>query len=132
MSAEEVDSLEILASLVMDEMELRLAVRETVFVETQLRREAEQLADALQASLLPPRPPALPGVELATRYDSGERGLEVGGDFYDVFHLGGSDWGLVLGDAFGQGGQGGGSRRAGPLDGASLGGAPAEAQRRPV
>lgn len=65
--------------------------------------EAERLADALQASLLPPRTAALPGMDLATRYLAGQRGLKVGGDFFDVFRLAANDWGIVLGDACGKG-----------------------------
>ena len=99
----ETASLEDLASLVMDELELRLLARRTVAREERLRHEAEVLADALQASLLPPRAPALPGMDLATRYLAGERGLKVGGDFFDVFRLASNDWGIVLGDACGKG-----------------------------
>jgi sigma-B regulation protein RsbU (phosphoserine phosphatase) len=100
---EELANLQDLAALVMDELELRLAARRTVVTESSLRREAEQLADALQASLLPPRPPAVPGLDVATRYIPGERGMKVGGDFFDVFHLGHDDWAFVLGDACGKG-----------------------------
>jgi serine phosphatase RsbU (regulator of sigma subunit)/anti-sigma regulatory factor (Ser/Thr protein kinase) len=64
--------------------------------------EARSLADALQASLLPPRPPSLPGMELATRYEAAG-GLTVGGDFYDVFRLAANDWALVVGDVCGHG-----------------------------
>ena len=92
-----------LAALVMDELELRLVARRTVDRADRLRREAEELADALQASLLPPLAPDLPGMELATRYLAGEQGLKVGGDFFDVFRLASNDWGIVLGDACGKG-----------------------------
>jgi sigma-B regulation protein RsbU (phosphoserine phosphatase) len=64
--------------------------------------EAESLASALQASLLPPRPPQLPGMELATRYEAAS-GLVVGGDFYDVFRLARHDWAIVVGDVCGHG-----------------------------
>ena len=92
-----------LAALVMDELELRLVTRGTIEREEQLRHKAEELADALQASLLPPRAPNLPGMELATRYIAGEQDLDVGGDFFDVFRLASNDWGIVLGDACGKG-----------------------------
>ena len=39
----------------------------------------------LQASLLPPVLPEIPGVELAAAYRPAGEGIEVGGDFYDVF-----------------------------------------------
>ncbi|MEA2702340.1 MAG: hypothetical protein QOD63_285, partial [Actinomycetota bacterium] len=75
----------------------------------QARREAEQdrrrsveLARALQTSLLPPRLPDVPGLELGARYHPALAGLEVGGDFYDVFDTGG-DWAVVIGDVCGKG-----------------------------
>jgi sigma-B regulation protein RsbU (phosphoserine phosphatase) len=102
-SARELDVLTGLAQLVMDQLELRLHARELVQAESELRRDAERLADVLQASLLPPRPPSVPGMELATRFIAGERGLRVGGDFYDVFRRGSNDWAIVLGDVCGKG-----------------------------
>ena len=73
---------------------------------TELRRaEAEQrgLAATLQASLLPPRPPTVPGMEVATRYRPGDAALLVGGDFFDVFRIGPNAWGMVVGDVCGKG-----------------------------
>ena len=67
--------------------------------EADLRR----LAETLQASLLPPRPPTIPGLDVATRYRPAQAALGVGGDFYDVFRLRTNDWGLVLGDVCGKG-----------------------------
>ena len=89
--------------LVVRELDLRLATREAVRVESALRRDAEDLARALQSSLLPPRPPDIPGMELATRYLPGDGAVAVGGDFLDVFHLASNDWAIVLGDACGKG-----------------------------
>ena len=99
----EIASLRDLAGLVMNELELRLDTRRRVEREERLRHNAEELAGALQASLLPPRPPVVPGMEVATRYIAGERGLDVGGDFFDVFRLAHNDWGIVLGDVCGRG-----------------------------
>ncbi|MPZ74181.1 MAG: SpoIIE family protein phosphatase [Nitriliruptorales bacterium] len=67
--------------------------------EADLRR----LAETLQASLLPPRPPTIPGLEVAARYRSAHEAVAVSGDFYDVFRLRTNDWGLVLGDVCGKG-----------------------------
>jgi sigma-B regulation protein RsbU (phosphoserine phosphatase) len=100
---EEIATLRDLAGVVVDHLELRVQSREVVHAEGTLRRDAERLAEALQASLLPPRPPEVPGMEVATRFVAGERGLSVGGDFYDVFRLGANDWALVLGDVCGKG-----------------------------
>lgn len=102
-SADELATLQDLAALVVEELELRLRSRRLVADEAQLRREAESLADTLQATLLPPMPPSVPGMDIAARFRAGEAGLRIGGDFYDVFRLGANDWGIVLGDACGRG-----------------------------
>jgi PAS domain S-box-containing protein len=76
-------------------------ITEQKAVEADLRR----LAETLQASLLPPRPPAIPGLEVAARYRPAHEAVAVGGDFYDIFPLRTNDWGLVLGDVCGKGAQ---------------------------
>lgn len=43
-----------------------------------------QLAHGLQAALLPPSLPSLPGIEATARYLAATRGMEIGGDFYDL------------------------------------------------
>ncbi|KUN86467.1 SpoIIE family protein phosphatase [Streptomyces griseoruber] len=43
-----------------------------------------QLAHGLQAALLPHSLPRLPGVQAAARYLPATRGMEIGGDFYDL------------------------------------------------
>jgi serine phosphatase RsbU (regulator of sigma subunit)/PAS domain-containing protein len=65
------------------------------------RRRAE-VADTLQAGLLPKRLPVIPGVSVAARYLTATHGSDVGGDFYDVFRTE-NGWGLVLGDVCGKG-----------------------------
>lgn len=65
------------------------------------RRRAE-VADTLQASLLPRTLPTVPGLDLAGRYLAATRGVDVGGDFYDVFESA-TGWGFVLGDVCGKG-----------------------------
>jgi serine phosphatase RsbU (regulator of sigma subunit) len=61
------------------------------------------VAQTLQASLLPPRPPEVPEMDVATRFHAGAHDVSVGGDFYDVFRLGVNDWGLAIGDVCGKG-----------------------------
>jgi serine phosphatase RsbU (regulator of sigma subunit) len=75
------------------------AVRQQVEAD---RSQMRDLARALQTSLLPPRLPDVPGVDLAARYHPAMAGVDVGGDFYDVFDTGG-DWALVVGDVCGKG-----------------------------
>lgn len=60
------------------------------------------LARTLQQSLLPPNLPSPTGLELAARYHPAFEGVDVGGDFYDVFAVG-QDWVLVIGDVCGKG-----------------------------
>ena len=67
------------------------------------RQRFASLARTLQASLLPPNLPEIPGLEVAARYRSAEDGVEVVGDFYDVFDVGEDGWGVVMGDVCGKG-----------------------------
>jgi anti-anti-sigma factor len=60
-------------------------------------------AETLQRSLLPDRLPIIPGVEFAYRYLPGSAGLEVGGDWYDVFTLPRGRLGFTIGDVVGRG-----------------------------
>ncbi|RZS82956.1 serine phosphatase [Motilibacter rhizosphaerae] len=64
--------------------------------------ERSSVASVLQASLRPPRLPAVPGVRLAARYRAALEHSELGGDFYDV-HGAGDDWTVVVGDVCGKG-----------------------------
>ncbi len=91
-----------------DELDLSLAqdlaLRAAAAVENaRLYETAATIAGTLQASLLPPALPELPGAELAAVYRPAGRGLEVGGDFYDVFSVSEHQWYLVVGDVCGKG-----------------------------
>jgi sigma-B regulation protein RsbU (phosphoserine phosphatase) len=61
-----------------------------------------EVVEALQASLLPRQVPQIPDVEIATAYITATEGLDVGGDFYDVYDSPGG-WGLAIGDVQGKG-----------------------------
>jgi len=76
---------------------LALALR----TERRYRRRSDTAA-ALQASLLPPVPAPMPGLDWAAAYRPGSHGIEVGGDFYDFFSSPGG-CGVVLGDVAGKG-----------------------------
>jgi serine phosphatase RsbU (regulator of sigma subunit)/PAS domain-containing protein len=65
-------------------------------------RQRSAVAEALQGSLLPTRLPEVPGLELASAYVPAGEGLEVGGDFYDVFQVP-DGWAVCLGDVCGKG-----------------------------
>jgi len=101
-TAEEARMLADLAEVVVDELELRRSARLAVDSAEHRRSEVEHLAQALQASLLPPSLPFIPHASLAARFKPASR-FEVGGDFYDVFPITGDAWGLVIGDVMGKG-----------------------------
>jgi serine phosphatase RsbU (regulator of sigma subunit)/PAS domain-containing protein len=65
-------------------------------------RQRSQVAEALQASLLPARLPAVPGLEFAAAYIGATQFQEISGDFYDVFKAG-DGWGIAVGDVCGKG-----------------------------
>jgi PAS domain-containing protein len=80
-----------------------LAARAGTAVEnSRLYTRLAQTADTLQQSLLPERLAQPPGWRIAASYRPGERGTEVGGDFYDVFEVE-DGWMVVLGDVTGKG-----------------------------
>ncbi|HEV8682209.1 MAG TPA: PAS domain S-box protein [Actinomycetota bacterium] len=68
-----------------------------------LFEERTRIARSLQRSLLPPELPQIPGLEVAARYRPAGLGNEVGGDFYDLFEIGGGRWGVAVGDVCGKG-----------------------------
>ncbi|MEW2168142.1 SpoIIE family protein phosphatase [Streptomyces sp. NPDC007084] len=62
------------------------------------------LARDLQAGLLLPEVPAVPGADIAPpHYHPAGEGLGIGGDFYDVFPLAGDRWAFMVGDVCGRG-----------------------------
>lgn len=106
---EEARTLQELAAIVMDEMELRLAAMREIRQERERReramtekQRAEGLARTLQQTLSPSKLPEVPGLEIAAHYQPFAP-EEVGGDFYDVFPLAARRWGFFLGDVCGKG-----------------------------
>jgi anti-sigma regulatory factor (Ser/Thr protein kinase) len=68
-----------------------------------LYEERSAVAQALQASLLPPVLPEVDGLVFGARYAAAGEGNEVGGDFYDVFPVGDGRWAVAIGDVCGKG-----------------------------
>ncbi len=68
-----------------------------------LYRARSAIAQTLQTSLLPPVLPEIPGLETAALYRPAGEGIDVGGDFYDVFSTGERQWFAVMGDVCGKG-----------------------------
>jgi serine phosphatase RsbU (regulator of sigma subunit) len=66
-------------------------------------RERSHVARTLQQTLLPPRLPTIPGLQIAARYRFAAEGTEIGGDFYDLFETAHGTWAIVIGDACGKG-----------------------------
>jgi serine phosphatase RsbU (regulator of sigma subunit) len=76
---------------------LALAIR----IDRLFRRRTE-VADALQATLLPRHVKQVPGTHVAAAHAAATSGEEVGGDFYDVYPAR-DGWGIAVGDVCGKG-----------------------------
>ena len=81
-----------------------LALRAAAAVENARLYEASaKIARTLQDSLLPPLLPDLPRMQIAAAYRPVGMGVDVGGDFYDVFSTAEDQWYAVIGDVCGKG-----------------------------
>ncbi|MFG3441351.1 SpoIIE family protein phosphatase [Nonomuraea sp. NPDC047897] len=60
-----------------------------------------QLAECLQASLLPSELPVVDDLEVAAHYLPATRGMDIGGDFYDLIRLDDTTVAAVIGDVQG-------------------------------
>jgi GAF domain-containing protein len=81
-----------------------LADRAALAIDNARLHQAQvDIASELQSGLLPNRLPPVPGVDLASRYLPAGEGLDVGGDFYDVWMLDGEAFGIAIGDVSGKG-----------------------------
>lgn len=65
-------------------------------------RHRSEVAETLQASLLPSRLPTVPGLEFAAAYVGATQSQDVSGDFYDVFQSP-DGWAIAVGDVCGKG-----------------------------
>jgi len=91
-SARDREVLRVLAAAASSEVALRAAAA-----------DARELAQTLQASLLPAYLPAVAGLDVAAYHRAGGSGTEVVGDFYDLFQSGAQCWTAVVGDVCGKG-----------------------------
>ncbi|MEW1913709.1 ATP-binding SpoIIE family protein phosphatase [Kitasatospora sp. NPDC085895] len=83
-------------------MARHLATQAGLAVDTALRYAREfETARELQRRMLPAHLPQPHGVRLAHRYLPGERGAQVGGDWYDSVELPGNRVALIVGDVMG-------------------------------
>ncbi|QYC42311.1 Stage II sporulation protein E (SpoIIE) [Nonomuraea coxensis DSM 45129] len=65
-----------------------------------LYERQRRVAETMQRHLLP-QLPVVPGVRMSARYVPAPRASQVGGDWYDAFHLPGGGTALVIGDVVG-------------------------------
>lgn len=65
--------------------------------------EQRGIAQTLQHALLPERLPQITGMQASARYEAGEEGVEIGGDWYDVIALDDHRAMAVVGDVSGRG-----------------------------
>lgn len=68
-----------------------------------LYEQQRDIAGILQSALLPPSLPEVAGLEVAAHHRPGLDGAEIGGDFYDLFQTGPTNWVAVVGDVCGKG-----------------------------
>lgn len=81
-----------------------LAAQASQGIDSACRYQSEAaIASAIQLSMLPAKPPRLPGVEIAHRYLPSSADTQVGGDWFDAIALPGSRVALVVGDVMGHG-----------------------------
>jgi serine phosphatase RsbU (regulator of sigma subunit)/PAS domain-containing protein len=65
-------------------------------------RHNTAVSETLQGSLLPASLPTVPGLDLSAAYQPASAGMEVSGDFYDVFPVT-DGWAITVGDVCGKG-----------------------------
>jgi serine phosphatase RsbU (regulator of sigma subunit) len=81
-----------------------VAARGAVHVDNaRLHRQESRAAATLQRSMMPTRPPRIPGVRIAHHYMPGDRQAQVGGDWFDAIQLPGGRVALIVGDVMGHG-----------------------------
>jgi serine phosphatase RsbU (regulator of sigma subunit)/CheY-like chemotaxis protein/anti-sigma regulatory factor (Ser/Thr protein kinase) len=68
-----------------------------------LYEREHDIASTLQRGLLPASLPPTPGLALASHFEAGGEGTQVGGDWFDAFPLAGGRVGLIVGDVSGRG-----------------------------
>jgi len=74
----------------------------TAIDNARLYRERSDIANTLQRTLRPENPPGIPGIEFDVVFEPLGEGIEVGGDFYDLFFAAGA-WFVLIGDVVGKG-----------------------------
>jgi serine phosphatase RsbU (regulator of sigma subunit)/HAMP domain-containing protein len=69
-----------------------------------VRNESQARSARMLQRILVPQPPfAIPGIEVASRYEPADEAGRLGGDFFDFTHLSDGSWCFVIGDVSGKG-----------------------------
>jgi len=87
-------------ALAVKEMAAKLKAAQKQLIEQERLKREMQIAQEIQASILPKAEPKLPGLKVATLY---RPAAEVGGDYYDFIELEGGKLGLAVADVSGKG-----------------------------
>ena len=69
----------------------------------QLYERERTIAQTLQRSLRPGALPTVPGLSASVRFRPAGEGVELGGDFYDLYEAGGGAYAALIGDVQGKG-----------------------------
>jgi serine phosphatase RsbU (regulator of sigma subunit) len=69
----------------------------------QLYERERTISRTLQRSLRPGALPDVPSLSAAVRFRPAGEGVELGGDFYDLYEAGGGAWAVLIGDVQGKG-----------------------------
>ncbi|HZB77224.1 MAG TPA: SpoIIE family protein phosphatase [Solirubrobacteraceae bacterium] len=78
-------------------------VASVAIAKTEAYTRERHIAQVLQRSLLPAALPTVPGLAAAVRFIAAGEGIEVGGDFYDLFGIADDGVAALIGDVCGKG-----------------------------
>jgi serine phosphatase RsbU (regulator of sigma subunit) len=78
-------------------------VASVAIAKTEAYTRERHIAQVLQRSLIPAALPAIPGFAAAVRFIAAGEGIEVGGDFYDLFGIVDGGVAALIGDVCGKG-----------------------------
>ena len=78
-------------------------VASVAIAKTEAYTRERHIAQVLQRSLLPAALPNVPGLTAAVRFIAAGEGIEVGGDFYDLFGIADGGVAALIGDVCGKG-----------------------------
>lgn len=97
-------ALSLTSALIVENLSRRRRRAEELSAQLESLYSAQRsIAETLQHSLLPDQLPRVTGMEIGARYRPGARGVDVGGDWYDVIALDEDRFVFIVGDVSGRG-----------------------------